>query len=113
MHILSLHDALPIFEAPMHGLDTFIEVPVTDDLAERSQLLRLERRIHSAIGMIPVAQHPQTFEVRALQIDLLLRISAASSTEGRNVELAARAAMLLLHLQLDGQPVAVPTRDVR
>ena len=48
----------------------------------------------------------------ALQIDLLLRVSAAGGAECGGVELLARTTVLLLHLQLDGQPVAVPTRDV-
>jgi hypothetical protein len=97
----------------MDGLHALVEMSVADDLAEGAQLLRLVRRVHGAIGVVPVAQHAQSLEVHALQFYLLLRIGATRGAKGRRVELLARAAVLLLHLQLDGQTMAVPTRDVR
>ena len=47
------------------------------------------------------------------QIDLLLRVGAAGGAESGRVQLLSRPAVFLLNLQLDGQAVAVPARDVR
>src|SRR6202035_4371168 len=89
-----------------------IEMSVADDLAEGAQLLRFERGIHGAIRMIPVTQHTEALEVSALQVDLRLRVTPAGGAESRGIELLARPTVFLLHLQLDGQPMAVPTRNV-
>src|ERR1700733_4650572 len=63
--------------------------------------------------MIPITQHTEALEVRALQVDLLLRVGAAGGTKSRDVQLVSRPPVLLLHLQLDGQAVAIPTGNVR
>src|SRR6185437_2656662 len=97
---------------PVHGLHALVEVSVLDNAAESTQLLRLISRRHREIGVVPVSQHTQALEVRALQIHLLLRERPASRPESGRVDLLPRAAVLLLHLQLDRQPVAVPARDV-
>ncbi len=99
-------------QAPVHRLYALVEVPVLDDAAEGAQLLRLVAGGHGQVRPLPVPQDPQALEVGALQVDLLLRVGAAGRAERLRVELLARAAVLLLHLQLDGQPVAVPAGDV-
>src|SRR6185437_16531823 len=85
-------------ETPVHGLHALVEMPILDDAAEGAQLLRLVSRRHGEIRMIPVPEHTETLEVRALLIHLLLGESPAGSPERRGVELLSRAAMLLLHL---------------
>src|SRR5580698_9147856 len=99
-------------EAPVHRLHALIKVAVLDDAAEGAQLLRLVGGRHGEVGPVPVTEDAQALEVGALQLDLLLRVGAARGAEGARIELRARAAMLLLDLQLDRQPVAVPARDV-
>ena len=46
-------------------------------------------------------------------LDLLRREGAAGGAEGVGVELLARTTVFLLDRMFDGQPVAVPARDVR
>ena len=104
-----LRERRAAIEAPVHRLHPLVQVPVLHDAAEGAQLLRLVARRHGEVGMIPVAENSEALEIGALQLDLLVRIRAAGGTEGLCVELLARAAVLLLHLQLDRQPVAVPT----
>src|SRR4029077_18487100 len=99
-------------QAPVHRLHALVECAVLDDAAEGAQLLRLVLRRHGEIRSLPVPEYPQALEVAALQLDLLLRVSATGGPESAHVELAARAAVLLLDLQLDRQAVAVPARDI-
>src|SRR6202007_765408 len=75
--------------------------------------LRLVSRRHREIGTIPVPEHSQALEVDPLLIHLLLRERPAGGSEGTRIQLLPRAAVLLLHLLLDRQPMTVPTRDVR
>ena len=99
-------------KAPVHGFGAAIHMAVLQHLAEGAQLLRLVLGIHGAIGVIPVAQHPQPFEVGALALDLLLGKGTAGGPERLDVELLAGAALLLLDLQLDRQSVAIPARHI-
>ena len=63
-------------------------------------------------GLLPVAKHAETFEVRALQIDLLGCVLAAESAEFRRVDLLAHLADFLLDCDFDRQPVAIPARHI-
>src|SRR6185295_11857945 len=100
-------------EAPVHGLYALIEVSVADDLAERADLLRLVLRRHRDVRVVPITEHAETLERRALQLDLRLREFAAGGAELRRRELLPGAPVLLLDLQLDRQAVTIPARDVR
>ncbi len=62
--------------------------------------------------MIPVAQHPEALEVGPLSLQLAPGIVAAGLPERRSIQLVPDLALLLLHLQLDGQAVAVPAGHV-
>src|SRR5213082_882726 len=79
---------------------------------QRADFKRLVARRHGEVGPVPVPEDPEALEVRALQLDLLLCIGAAGGAEGPGVELLPRAAVPLLHLQLDRQSVAIPAGDV-
>ena len=87
-------------------------MPVADHVAECTDLLRLEPRIHGHVRAIPVAEHAEALEAGALQVHLLAGELAAGGAEFLGAQLGADAAMLLLHLVLDGQAMAIPPRDV-
>jgi hypothetical protein len=48
--------------------------------------------------MVPVAEHTEPLEVRALQVDLLLRVGAAGFAKCGRVELLAGTSVFFLHL---------------
>ena len=79
------------------------------DAAQCAHDVGLEPEVHGQVGIIPLAQHAEADEVGLLPFDLGRRIFPAQLAEfgGRNL-----LAVLLFHLQLDRQPVAVPARHV-
>ena len=99
-------------EAPVHGLVALVEMAVTDDLGECTQLLRLVARREREVRVRPVAHDAEPDEVLALHVHLLVRVLAAGMAERLRVEPLRVAAQRLLDLVLDRQPVAVPARHV-
>ena len=110
---LSLGKSRAAIQAPVNRLRTAIDMAILEHPRESTQLLRLVFGIHCAVGMIPVAQDPKAFEVRALRLDLLLGKGAAGGAKRASVELLTGAALFLLDLQLNRQPVAIPAGHVR
>ena len=99
-------------QAPVHRLEALGQVTTGGDLAERADDVRLGVVVHGQVGVIPVAEHAQPLKVAGLAFHLLGGELPALLAEGGGVHLVAGLAHLLLHLQLDGQPVAVPARHV-
>ncbi len=99
-------------DAPVHRLVALVHVAVGDDAAQSANDVGLEAEVHGEVGVIPVAQHSQTLEVLSLAVHLPSRIFAAGLAELSRADLGAGLALLLLHLQLDGQAVAVPAGDI-
>ena len=99
-------------EAPVHGLEAAHEVAAADDRGEGAQLLGLEARSHREVGIVPVAHDAEPLEVRALDLDLARGIFAAGLAERVGVELLADAAVLLLDLLFDREPMAVPAGHI-
>ncbi len=85
---------------------------VLDDESEGTQLFGLKTRHHRQVRLFPVAEHPESLEIAPLRIDLLVRILPARRTKRLRVDLLPDAPVRFLHLHLDGQPVAIPTRDI-
>jgi len=63
--------------------------------------------------MVPVAQHAQAFKIFSLPVDLGAGIIAAFVAEGFHVHFLAGLTDFFLHVQLDGQTVAIPAGHVR
>ena len=94
----------------MHGFRALVEIARLLDLSEHAQLFGLERKVHGAIRIRPVAQHAQANEIGLLALDLLGGVGAAQFAELRRRNVLAVG---LFHLQFDRQAVAVPARHVR
>ncbi len=97
---------------PVHGLEALVQVAVLDDPPQGADDIRLEAVIHRQIGIIPVAEDAQALEVPALAIHLHRGIFTALAAKLVSLHRHPRLADGALHLQLDGQPVAVPARDI-
>ena len=98
--------------APVNRLVAFDHMAVGHDPPERTDDVGLEPVVHGQVRIVPVPQHAQAHEVRALAVHLLAGIVAARLAEIGGADLSAGLAHLLLHLQFDGQPVAVPARHI-
>ena len=100
-------------ETPVHRFEAAHDVPVRVDLRERAEHVRLIAEIHRAVRIFPVAEHAETFEIRALHVDLLRRVVAAMLAERRRVDFLTDLANLLFDRDLDRQAVAIPPRHER
>ncbi len=68
--------------------------------------------VHGEIGVVPFSHDAQAFELLPLHLHEFCRILAAQLAHFGLGDLVLLRTQVLLHLQLDGQPVAVPSRDV-
>src|SRR5262249_27510662 len=99
-------------ETPVHGLSPAVQVTVVDDLAERSNLLRLIARIHRQIGIVPITEHAQSLEISALRCHLRRSKGSAGGTKAGGVQFLAGLTVLLLDRELDRQAMAIPSGNV-
>ena len=97
----------------MNRLEPFVYVALLQKIHERACDHRLILRAHRQVRVVPLPQHAQPFEIGALQIDVLLRILAARAADLHRRHLRFLRAQFAIHLDFDGQPVAIPTRHVR
>ncbi len=99
-------------EAPVHGLEPFVDVAPVDEFDEGARdggfVVGRERQV----GLIPAAEDPQAAELRALNADPLHGVLAALFADLRDRHLGFFGAEFLIHLVLDGQTVAIPSGHV-
>ncbi len=95
--------------APEDWFERLIDQAVFDEDCKRPENFRLVRRIHREVGMFPIAENPQAFELLALNVDKLARKSfrTLAHLERR------KAARFLHHFVLNRETVAVPSWDIR
>ena len=100
---------------PHHRFLAAIELAREQELGELAEDPGFGAVVHRGVGIVPVAEHAQALELRALDVDPVQRELAALAAElGRRdgVLVLAGLAVALLDLPLDRQAVAVPARDV-
>ena len=93
----------------MHRFLAFGEITVLQDLTEGAHNLRLDLKVHSQIGVVPITQHPQTDKTCFLNRHLFFRVLSTQCTETRSGDVLA---MELFYHQFDGQTMAVPARHI-
>ena len=71
---------------------------VSDDTRQRTHDIRLEFEIHGQVGLVPLTDHAQAFEIRTLAIDLFRGIGAAGFAKFRGGHFHTGLAHFLLHL---------------
>jgi len=84
-------------------------------LEEPSQFPRDGRFIvigHGQVRIIPLAEHPQPFELVALNIDEAFGVGAAVTPDLDQRQGRLAGTQFAIHLMLDGQPMTVPARHV-
>jgi hypothetical protein len=102
-----------IAQAPVNGLLALVDQAARHELAERPQDGCLEREVHRAVRVSPVAEHAEALEVVALRIDEPSGELAAGPAELARRSALGVGAQFLLDVQLDRQAMAVPARHVR
>ncbi len=68
--------------APIDRLLAAVHKPLLDEVRHKAQLLGLVCLIERQVGMLPVSEHAQPLELRALDADVLPRISLAGGADG-------------------------------
>ncbi len=98
--------------APVDRLQSLVHQTLVDAAAERARDLRLVAVAHGQVGIIPLAEHLQPLESLSLDVDKLFRVLATLPADSQPVQFGLSSAQLLLHLDLDREPVTVPAGDV-
>ena len=101
-----------VFDAPVDRLEALIDIAAVQELDERAGDHGLVVRAHREIGIFPLAEHAQALEILALQVDEFLGVLAAGAADFDGRHLRFLGAEVVIDLDLDGQAVAVPARDV-
>ena len=70
-------------------------------------------RVHRQIGIVPLAENAEAFEIALVRFDVAGGKFAAHARGIRAAVPCPFAAQLLFDLRLDGQAVAIPAGDVR
>ena len=96
----------------MHGLEAAVQMPAVNNFGQRADNVRLKPKIHGQVRLRPVSEHAHPHEIGFLSLDLLAGIVAALLPELGCRHLMPRLADFLLYIELNGQAVAVPTRNI-
>ena len=100
-------------DAPIDGLLAAVDQALLHEGGEGAQNVRLEGRILRAIAGGPIGQHAEPLELRRLAPDPALGELVAPRAQFGGTEGNLFFLQLARDLLLDGQPVAVPARNVR
>ena len=87
-------------------------MPAINDLGQRTDNVRLKLKVHGQVGVRPVSKHAHPHKIGLLGLDLLARIVTALLSELGCSHLVARLTHFLFNIELNGQAVAVPARDI-
>ena len=124
LHIDRLADVVGVFhlglgergaarDAPIHRLLATIDEALRDKVGEEAQLIGLVFLVEREVGVLPVAEDAEAFELGALEVDVFAGVGIAGGADGSGVARGvAGLAHVLRDLELDGQAVAVPAGDV-
>ena len=98
--------------APVHRLLALVDHVLLDELAQRADDRRLVGVVHRLVGLGPLADHAETLELGALNVEVLGGIGLAFAAEVRRAHLPLLGPQLAIDAQLDRQAVAIPAWDV-
>ncbi len=102
-----------VVDAPVNRLQPPINKTLLEESVERLQRPRLIVPGHRLVRLVPASQAANSLELGRLQVNILLRVLPAGLQNRRNRHLQLLAPQLLVHLDLDRQPMAVVPRHKR
>ena len=88
-------------------------MPVFNDLAECSNNVCLELKIHCQIRLVPVADNPHALKIFTLVIDLFRRIVTTLLTKLGSGHFMSRLTHLLFNIEFNWKTVTIPPRNIR
>src|SRR5690606_12601884 len=100
------------YYAPVHGLETAMQVTIFNDATQGANDVGLEFIVHGEIGIIPIAEHPQTNKIGFLSLNLFRGIFATLGAKTFYIKLVARLAKLLFNIVLNRQTMTVPAGHI-
>ena len=109
---LGLGEGRPARDAPVDGLLRFVDEVLVEEGRELPDDRRLIPGLHGQIRMLPLAHDAETLELLALDRDEALRVAAAFAPELEGAHPGLLRSEIAIDLQLDGQAVTVPARQV-
>ena len=95
----------------MHRFSTLDQGTTLDDARKCTQLVRLVRRVHRQVRVLPVRDDAQADKVLPLAFHLFTCVFAAGIPEFARRDFVAWLAKFLFDYQFDRETVAVPTRN--
>ena len=98
--------------APVDGLLPLVDASVQVELPELGDRRRLVAVGHRKVGLVPLPEHPETFELLPLDPHVSVGVNPAETALVRLGHRCLLFAQFLVHLVLDGQTVTVPAGDV-
>ena len=102
-----------VVHAPIDGAQALVHEVVFVKAVKGLEHHRLVLRIHGGVGTVETPEDADPLELLALQVEKLFGKLAALPAHVERAHLQLLAAEHLVDLDLDGQAVAVPSRDIR
>src|ERR1035437_9097051 len=100
--------------APVNWLFAPINKALLDDVGEQAEFIGLVFLVQREVGIFPIAENAETFELRALEINELARVSVTSFADRGGVGAGvAGLAHFLRDFEFNRQAVAIPAGNVR
>ena len=109
---LSLCKSSLVLGAPVHGLETLVDVAVAVHHTEDADFFCLEFLAHGAVGVLPVGDDAKTLEAFHLDADVLFGVGFTGGAEVRNAHCLVVELLLLDDGRLDRHTVVIPAGDV-
>ena len=109
---LGLGQGGAVVDAPVDRLEAAVDEAFLEEAVEGLQRAGLVVAGHGLVGRLPAAEAANALELFGLQVDVLLGVGAAGFENRGNWHFKLLAAQFLVHLDLDGQAVAVVAGDV-
>src|SRR5579862_1971678 len=101
-----------IEETPVDGLEAAVNVALLEKDQESFGDGRFVSRIHSEIGLIPLAKDAEALKIAAIGVDIAGGVIAAPASKFSRGDFGFVAAEFLFDFVLDGQAVAIPSGNV-
>ncbi len=101
-----------VFDAPVHGLQALIDIPAVQEVDKRLGDDSLILGAHRQVWIVPAAEHSQPLEFPTMDVDEIRCIGPALGTDLRHAHRRFAFSEFLIDLELDGQPMAIPARNI-
>ena len=98
--------------APVHRAQPLVDKSLLKKSVKSFQHDRLILRTHGRVRIIETAEHANAFELLALKIKKFLGVTPALQTNIYCLHLQFFATQHLVNFDLDGQTMAIPSRDI-